>query len=65
MHGVCAARAISAGLRDFEEKPIWEGVVHVFDLIGHRIATRAYAGLPRSGEHEAAVLRGAASAAGG
>jgi hypothetical protein len=24
-------------------KPVWEGVVHVFDLAGHRKATRAYA----------------------
>jgi hypothetical protein len=23
--------------------PVWEGVVHVFDLAGHRKATRAYA----------------------
>lgn len=27
----------------FEGKTVWEGVVHVFDLIGHPKATRAYA----------------------
>jgi len=27
----------------FEGKPVWEGVVHVFDLAGHPKATRAYA----------------------
>jgi hypothetical protein len=26
----------------FEGKPVWEGVVHAFDLIGHPTATRAY-----------------------
>jgi hypothetical protein len=27
----------------FEGRPVWEGVVHVFDLEGHPTATRAYA----------------------
>ena len=27
----------------FSEQPVWEGVVHVFDLEGHPTATRAYA----------------------
>ena len=27
----------------FEGKPVWEGVVHVFQLAGHPTATRAYA----------------------
>ena len=27
----------------FEGRPVWEGVVHVFDLDGHSSATRAYA----------------------
>jgi hypothetical protein len=27
----------------FEGKPVWEGVVHVFDLIDHPKAKRAYA----------------------
>jgi hypothetical protein len=27
----------------FEGKPVWEGVVHIFDLSGHPKATRAYA----------------------
>jgi hypothetical protein len=38
--------------------------VHVFDLAGHPTATRAYAwSSPTEGEHEAALLCGAASAA--
>lgn len=27
----------------FDGQPVWEGVVHVFDLSGHPKATRAYA----------------------
>lgn len=27
----------------FQGKPVWQGVVHVFDLEGHPTATRAYA----------------------
>ena len=27
----------------FKGEPVWEGVVHVFDLAGHPKATRAYA----------------------
>ena len=27
----------------FQGRPVWEGVVHVFDLEGHPAATRAYA----------------------
>jgi hypothetical protein len=27
----------------FEGQPVWEGVVHVFELEGHPKATRAYA----------------------
>ena len=27
----------------FKGKPVWEGIVHVFDLEGHPKATRAYA----------------------
>jgi|HubBroStandDraft_6_1064221.scaffolds.fasta_scaffold214732_3 hypothetical protein len=30
-------------LETFEGKPVWEGVVHVFDLAGHPTATRVYA----------------------
>ncbi len=26
----------------FEGRPIWQGVVHVFDIEGHPTATRAY-----------------------
>src|ERR1700720_1210446 len=30
-------------LETFEEQPVWEGIVHVFDLEGHPKASRAYA----------------------
>jgi hypothetical protein len=30
-------------LETFEEQPVWESVVHVFDLEGHPVAKRAYA----------------------
>jgi hypothetical protein len=44
MHGGAATLAQSAPVREiFEGKPVWEGVVHVFDLTGHPTATRAYA----------------------
>ena len=44
MHGGTATLAQSVPAREtFEGKPVWEGVVHVFDLAGHPTATRAYA----------------------
>ena len=44
MHGGSAQLAQSVPVREtFEGKPVWEGVVHVFDLSGHPTATRAYA----------------------
>jgi hypothetical protein len=44
MHGGSAQFAQSVPVREiFEGKPVWEGVVHVFDLAGHPTATRAYA----------------------
>jgi hypothetical protein len=44
MHGGSAQLAQSVPVREtFEGKPVWEGVVHVFDLIGHPTASRAYA----------------------
>ena len=50
----------------FDGKTVWEGVVHIFDLIGHPTATHAYAlDLANRGEHEATVLRGVASVASG
>ena len=30
-------------IEHFVGRPVWEGVVHVFDLVGHPKATRAYA----------------------
>src|SRR5579864_2803822 len=44
MHGGKATLAQSVPVREaFESKPVWEGVVHVFDLAGNPKATRAYA----------------------
>jgi hypothetical protein len=44
MHGGTATLAQSVPVREaFEGKPVWEGVVHVFDLTGHPTANRAYA----------------------
>ena len=43
-HGGIAMFAQSVPVREtFDDKPVWEGVVHVFDLAGHPTATRAYA----------------------
>ena len=64
MHGGIATLAQSVPVREtFEGKTVWEGVVHVFDLAGHPTATRAYAwSSPNRGQHEATILRAAASA---
>jgi hypothetical protein len=44
MHGGTATLAQSVPVREtFGDRPVWEGVVHVFDLTGHLTATRAYA----------------------
>ena len=43
-HGGSAQFARSVPVREtFEGKAVWEGVVHVFDLVGHPNTTRAYA----------------------
>ena len=43
-HGGTAALVQSVPLREsFMGRPVWEAVVHVFDLAGHPKATRAYA----------------------
>ena len=43
-HGGTATLAQSVPVREtFDGKPVSEGVVHVFDLVGHPNATRAYA----------------------
>jgi hypothetical protein len=46
MHG-CPAQlveAVAVALAEaFEGQPVWQGVVHVFDLQGHRSADRCYA----------------------
>jgi hypothetical protein len=43
-HGGAARFAQSVPVREtFKGKPVWEGIVHVFDLAGHPKATRAYA----------------------
>jgi len=43
-HGGSAQFARSVPVREtFEGKAVWEGMVQVFDLVGHPTATRAYA----------------------
>jgi hypothetical protein len=43
-HGGTATFDKSVPVREtFEDQPVWEGIVHVFELEGHPIATRAYA----------------------
>jgi hypothetical protein len=60
MHGGKATFVQFVPVREtFEGKTVWEGVVHVFDLAGHRTATLVIA---NRGQHEAKVLRAAASA---
>ena len=58
MHGGTAALAQSVPVREaFEGKPVWEGVVHVFDLAGHPTATRAYAWpFPAEGSDELRIV---------
>lgn len=44
MHGGQARLAKTIPVQEtFQGQPVWEGVVHVFDLDGHPSATRAYA----------------------
>lgn len=44
LHRSIATHVQSAPVREtFKNSLLWEGVVHVFDLAGHPIATRAYA----------------------
>lgn len=44
MHNCSARLAQSVPISEaFKGEPVWEGVVHVFDLDGHPKATRAYA----------------------
>jgi hypothetical protein len=44
MHSCRAKLAQTVPVREiFQGEPVWEGIVHVFDLEGHPKATRAYA----------------------
>jgi hypothetical protein len=44
MHGAEATHVESVAVKEtFQGKTVWEGVVEVFDLVGHSTATRAYA----------------------
>lgn len=44
MHSCRTTLAQTVPVREtFKSKPVWEGIVHVFDLEGHPQATRAYA----------------------
>ena len=44
LHG-CPAQLVEAVpvSESFEGRPVWHGVVHIFDLAGHRSADRCYA----------------------
>ncbi len=43
-HGGRAVFARTEHVReDFQDRPVWDGTVHVFDLEGHPSSTRAYA----------------------
>jgi hypothetical protein len=43
-HGGCARlREVVAVSEEFRDQPVWQGIVHVFDLEGHPSATIAYA----------------------
>ena len=44
VHGAEALHIESVPVKEsFEGRTVWEGIVEVFDLIGHGMATRAYA----------------------
>lgn len=44
MHGCSAKLALSTPVEETHNGvTVWEGIVHVFDLMGHPTATRAYA----------------------
>ena len=44
MHGCKASWIKAVSVKEiFNEQPVWEGTVHVFDLKGHSKAKRAYA----------------------
>jgi hypothetical protein len=44
LHGVESKHAESVPIKEtFQGKTVWEGVVEIFDLIGHPTATRLYA----------------------
>jgi hypothetical protein len=36
----------------FQGQPVWQGIVHIFDLIGHPTATRCYAWSSPIGESD-------------
>src|ERR1700732_1622360 len=58
MHGGSAKFPQAVPVREtFEGKPVWEGVVHVFDLAGHPTATRAYAWqFPAEGSNQLRIV---------
>jgi hypothetical protein len=44
LHGAEARHVESVPVKEsFQGQTVWEGVVEVFDLIGHSVATRVYA----------------------
>lgn len=61
MHGGSTLTQSVPVRETFEGRPVWEGVVHVFDLSGHPTATRAYAlVIADQGKQEASIFRGVA-----
>ena len=48
LHG-CPAQLVEAVPVSFEGRPLWQGVVHIFSLGGHRSADRCYAWSSRVG----------------
>lgn len=44
LHGADAEHVESVPVKEtFQGKTVWEGVVEVFDLVGHSVASRVYA----------------------
>ncbi|MGA7925939.1 MAG: hypothetical protein WCA20_08080 [Candidatus Sulfotelmatobacter sp.] len=51
LHGVEATHIESVAVKEiFKGETVWEGIVEVFDLVGHPTASRAYA-WAHDGEH--------------
>jgi hypothetical protein len=62
LHGVEATHRESVSVKEtFNDETVWEGIVEVFDLVGHSKASTAYAwttktGDPANPKHHVTVL---------